>query len=100
MAGKVQRFEHYGEAYGFDCPGCGSMHILPVTGERGWGFNHNLEKPTFTPSILARSGNEQNKRICHSYVTDGKIMFLEDSTHELRGRTVELPEMEDLPDAG
>jgi hypothetical protein len=33
--------------------------------------------------------------VCHSYVTDGKIRFLDDCTHELAGKTVEL---EDVPD--
>jgi Family of unknown function (DUF6527) len=35
---------------GFDhwCPGCQEMHHLP---DRGWKFNGNTEKPTFTPSF-------------------------------------------------
>lgn len=108
---KVQRFEHYGEAYGFDCPGCKNPHIMPVTGDRGWGFNHNLEKPTFTPSILARgqepitdeelerlkNGEKLTPRpyVCHSFVTDGQIKFLDDCTHALKGKTVELSETEE-----
>ena len=28
--------------------------------------------------------------VCHSFVTDGKIQFLGDCTHELAGQTVEL----------
>ena len=27
---------------------------------------------------------------CHSFVTDGKIRFLGDSTHKLKGQTVPL----------
>jgi hypothetical protein len=30
--------------------------------------------------------------VCHSFVTDGRIQFLEDCTHELAGQTVDLPE--------
>ncbi|WP_019573378.1 DUF6527 family protein [Curvibacter lanceolatus] len=28
---------------------------------------------------------------CHSFVTDGRIQFLSDCTHELAGQTVDLP---------
>jgi hypothetical protein len=91
---RVFKGEHYGEAYGFECPGCGMMHLLPVTGERGWKFNGNLEWPTFEPSILSKAGRGKDlpPLICHSYVTDGKIQFLGDCSHELAGKTVELPE--------
>ena len=93
---KVSRYEHYGEAYGFDCPGCGSTHIIPVTGERGWGFNKDLDNPTFTPSILVRFNYKEGvpRGVCHSYVTNGNIQFLNDCTHELAGKTVPLPEFE------
>lgn len=76
----------------------------------GWQFNGNLEKPTVSPSILV-SGvewltDEEHARvmagekiepkptICHSFITDGKIQFLSDSTHSLAGQTVELPPIE------
>lgn len=93
----VGRTEHYGEAYIFECPGCETVHCIPVTGERGWKFNGSVDKPTFQPSILAKyayhSGKPQG--ICHSYVTDGRIQFLADSTHKLAGQTVDLPEVKD-----
>jgi hypothetical protein len=70
-----------------------------------------VDSPTFKPSILARGveriTDEEHARImagekieprpyvCHSYVTDGNIMFLPDSTHHLSGQTVPLP---DLPE--
>ena len=31
--------------------------------------------------------------VCHSFITDGRIQFLGDCTHELKGQTVELPEV-------
>lgn len=94
----------------FKCPGCGSEHDIPVDGSRGWSFNGDIEKPTITPSILERSGhympNHKNGDpcwcnkdfgfecgVCHSFVTDGKIQFLDDCTHGLAGQTVELPEL-------
>lgn len=30
---------------------------------------------------------------CHSFVTNGKIQFLNDCTHDLKGQTIELPEL-------
>lgn len=73
-----------------------------------WTFNGDEEKPTLSPSILVRGtkpiSDQEAERImrgeniepipivCHSFVTDGKIQFLTDSTHALAGQTVELPE--------
>ena len=31
--------------------------------------------------------------VCHSFVTDGRIQFLGDCTHDLAGHTVELPDL-------
>lgn len=107
---RVTRYEYHGEAYGFECPGCGRSHILPVTGERGWSFNRDLDRPTFSPSILNKGSRfptdeetarimagekiDIEKTICHSFVRDGKIEFLNDCTHALAGKTVDLCEVE------
>jgi hypothetical protein len=78
----------------FWCPGCNDIHAIR-DGSSGWTFNGNHEKPTFTPSVLTWQGKEpQDKRPyrnCHSFVTDGNIQFLSDSTHELANQTVPLP---------
>lgn len=87
-----------------------------------WNYNNNPEKPTVTPSVLIRSGHfipgqpnnpcphcdgdkedniDENDthyrscRQCHSFITDGKIQFLDDCTHALKGQTVDLPPLED-----
>jgi hypothetical protein len=78
----------------FQCPGCA---LLPYNTAlhcptKSWGFNGDVEKPTFTPSILVRWDTDEKKHVCHSYVTDGRIQFLGDSTHPLAGQTVELPD--------
>ncbi len=85
------------ESYiGFLCPGCAHRHELPTKGPRGWEFNGNFDVPTLRPSILARTprGPGRPDRICHSFVTDGKIQFLSDCTHKLAGQTVDLLEIE------
>jgi hypothetical protein len=105
-----------GEKYvTFVCPGCKNHHTLPVGDGAKWQFNGNMESPTIRPSILARSGHyaygvpeggegcycnwaERHDGeeapfqcfVCHSFVTDGHIQFLNDCTHELRGQTVQL----------
>lgn len=59
-----------------------------------WGFNGNLERPTFTPSLLMRKyEGDVCSHVCHLYMTDGKLMFLSDSSHALKGKTVEMMEV-------
>lgn len=78
------------------CPGCKCIHGMNA----GWSFNGDLERPTFKPSIRVRGtdwdgkvpGKGIKKTVCHSFVTDGRIKFLDDSTHELAGQTVDLPD--------
>lgn len=92
---KTKEFISYrGYDYVFFCPGCKCKHGFNVTGSVTWGFNGDLSNPTVTPSInySAQSGNILLFR-CHSFITDGKIQFLSDCTHELAGHTVELPEI-------
>lgn len=80
----------------FDCPGCASIHMLPVTGPRAWGWNRDLERPTLTPSIFVNvGGSNPAEPICHSFVTDGKIRYLADCTHAMAGQTVDLPDVRD-----
>lgn len=99
----------------FYCPGCKSYHEVNINGTNHpvWTFNGDYNKPTFSPSILVRSGHYTGREdktncwctyakehpdedipfkcgICHSFITDGKIQFLGDCTHELAGQTVEL----------
>lgn len=105
-----------GNTVSFKCPGCKLFHSVNVgTDGTGWTFNGDLNKPTFNPSILAKTGHfashhpagaqcwcDYNREhpedytpgfecsICHSFVTDGKIQFLSDCTHELAGQTVDI----------
>jgi hypothetical protein len=87
----------------FLCPGCDDFHQIQVGTGSGprWGWNGNADKPTFTPSIKVTypanpDADEEFKewrteRICHSFVTDGRIQFLGDCTHHLAGETVDIP---------
>lgn len=81
-------------SWAIKCPGCGDYHLF----DKRWTFNGNMEKPTFTPSMLSKapSGDGQPMRVCHSFATNGRINFLSDSTHALAGQTVDLPDIDPL----
>ena len=91
-----------GGGVAFFCPGCKSVHAVNTSGPR-WDYNGNLDAPTFSPSIVVTySGADTGQddappEICHSFVRDGMIQFLGDSTHALAGQTVEIPEWPHAP---
>lgn len=58
-----------------------------VSSGPSWQWNGDMEKPTFTPSLLVRTGDD---RQCHLFVRDGMIQYLDDCYHELKGRAVEM----------
>lgn len=106
------------EHYRFECPGCKDWHIISTA----WQVSEDMDKPTVQPSILVRNGHFAPHRaegsgcwctfykehppepgekvfkcaLCHSFIRNGMIQFLDDCSHELKGQTVELPEMHDL----
>lgn len=86
-----------GKAYFFMCPGCGEKHAFWVRnndGSEGWKWNGDFEKPMVHPSIKVTTPGGKPGAVCHSFITYGRIQFLDDCTHELRGKTVELPDID------
>jgi hypothetical protein len=105
--------------YKFLCLGCNEHHVIytePSTGKVIWGFNGDMEKPTFTPSLRVMCGHyctgQEGKKcwcdyhkehpedtrapicyMCHSIITDGKIQYQNDCTHKLAGQTVEMEDI-------
>jgi hypothetical protein len=77
-------------SYWLWCPACDDAVRINST----WGWNGDLERPTFTPSILTRFTMQGQERVCHSFLTDGVWHFLGDCTHALAGQ--DAP-MVDLP---
>lgn len=74
-----------------ECPACDMPHVVGTASPGPiWSFNGDLEKPTLSPSILAQWDEGEVKKVCHSFVKDGMIQYLNDCTHELAGQTVEL----------
>lgn len=94
--------------YAFICPGCNARHTIntiPKENSSVWWFNGDVNNPTFKPSINCMWGTyadpsfdagEHTEKLsgrCHFHITDGKIQFCTDCTHDLKGKTVELPEL-------
>jgi len=82
------------------CPGCAALHPVKVAGAGSWSWNGDRIKPTFYPSVkhtmpwtTIDGKDEPIERICHYYVTGGAISYCEDSTHELGGKTIYLPDI-------
>lgn len=79
----------------FECPACGCYHAAWIKNEPGrpkWKWNGSMTAPTFSPSLKVTSRNEKGPTTCHFYVRKGKIQFLNDCTHELAGKTVDMVE--------
>lgn len=106
--GKINAFLRSveGGAHGHWCPGCKEMHVIPSS----WGFDGNVESPTFTPSVKITGKKTINDErgewtgewavdadgkaidsCCHYILTAGQLQFCSDCTHEFSGQTVPLP---------
>ena len=117
---KIVIYNDVKETIVFNCPGCNQNHELPVKGigTVTWQWDGNINTPTLSPSILITgtkmtekgeadynqwyldgcksegvSAFESVDTVCHSFLRNGKLEFLSDCTHELKGQTVSLPEL-------
>lgn len=88
------------------CPACDSGHEINVGGVNSsgarWAFNGNAQCPTFSPSINLKINTPDMgadyqpdiaSTVCHYFISGGKIQYCADCTHELRGQTVDLPDI-------
>ena len=96
-----------GELVGYliHCPGCVRSHLIytepwtkrwtePDGTEKEkpghvWEFNGDVDSPTFSPSLDCNKSKPGSH--CHSFIKAGKIQFLFDCFHDLKGRIVDLP---------
>lgn len=102
----------------FLCPGCNERHNVRV-GDGANTWNGDAQRPTLAKAVHVRSGHHAYSdadlargrdcwctwsaqgcgvsrhacSVCHAFVTEGRIQFLEESTHALSGETVDLPEV-------
>lgn len=97
------------------CPGCRRMHMIavgePLENGARWSFDGNFGAPTFGPSVRVSgkklvivddewTGEWEREaqgstidHVCHYFIRAGMIEFCGDSTHELAGQTVPLPDL-------
>jgi len=73
----------------FECPGCRNCHAFCSP---RWTWNGSFDAPTFAPSLLCNQNDPSSR--CHSFVKEGRIQFLDDCHHGLRGQTVAIPDWE------
>lgn len=85
---KQENDEDDREIYLFECPACGCLHWFDNI---DFDWNLSLDFPTVTSSILSIT----NIR-CHLTIENGKIHYLEDSDHLMRGQTIEMVDILDL----
>lgn len=93
-----------GESIEYLCPGCMATPHYYQKGHRinleTWKQTGTDDCPTFTPSILARTGSrEQPDKLvytCHHFIKDGKIEYLSDCTHSLAGKTVDMAHYDEV----
>ncbi len=77
----------------FLCPGCGQHHPFRIgsaaPAERPvWSWNGSMDKPTFSPSLLVNQHHPASR--CHLFVRDGRIEYLGDCHHALKGTTIDM----------
>lgn len=84
----------------FDCPACKYGHAfytkdgpLDANGkEQNWTFNGDLDSPTISPSLNVHARDEKYR--CHSWINNGMIQFLSDCFHDMKGKTVPIPDLD------
>lgn len=109
------------------CPGCNDFHYFntikdPELNNPTWTWNGEAINVTIFPSMLIYTdrprwlGTSQfdeileRKRkdpsfeipyerhvLCHYWLTNGKLIYLNDSAHSFKGQTVDLPDLPGLP---
>lgn len=81
------------------CPACSEMHGYateqPFRNGARWTFDGNFESPSFSPSMNISVGPTPSGKVfrCHYFVTAGRIQYCGDCTHEMNGRTIDLPDI-------
>lgn len=86
------RLTHDGERLGHYCPGCDTVHYIPIKGPNAWTFNNDWDTPSLSPSIKHTHDTPEGEHVCHYFITKGRIDFCGDCRHDLHGeQDVPLP---------
>jgi hypothetical protein len=81
----------------FFCPGCQCGHGIWTSHPNGitgatWTWNGSMDKPTVSPSLAINFHNRGKDARCHVVITDGKLHFCADCTHQYAGQVVDMVE--------
>jgi hypothetical protein len=81
----------------FWCTACGNCHGVWIhkpneMTKAQWTWNGSMDKPSFSPSFVIKEIRNNKPYVCHIVVKDGEIHYLDDCTHELKGKVVPLSE--------
>ncbi|WP_156290779.1 DUF6527 family protein [Oceanobacillus salinisoli] len=79
------------ERYMFYCEGCKRNHAF----NNAWQFNDDFDKPTVSPSLKVTMPYKGVDYICHSFIRNGEIQYLNDCHHELAAKVVPLKDEKD-----
>ena len=93
---KQERNPHNGH-YWFKCPGCERHHCIILEGVGSWDVV-SKNPLTIMPSVRVSLPEHKNsegvtipeKTLCHLYIKNGYIEYLNDSRHHLAGKTVPM----------
>jgi hypothetical protein len=95
-----------GDAYGFHCPACEMIHIIPTSYKKEhmydhlgrlkptWPFNGDVYRPTFHRPFKLEWRGHQPPQVCHFVIREGEIIYLIESTHALSGKRMKLEAIE------
>lgn len=113
----IRKTEEDSTQYEFYCPGCGHHHFIH---EELW--NIDLITNTLSPSVLVRGVSDSSTwdidkngdfifeatdnpavrkakgskpTVCHTFVRKGQIQYLNDCTHDLKGKTIPMVELKE-----
>jgi hypothetical protein len=90
-----------GKVLAYWCQGCNHAHTVPIDGSRGWSWIPATQ--TLLPSVRqfkpawtdTRGTAHPEFTLCHHWLKNGKLEFLNDSGgHEVRG----VHELQDIPE--
>lgn len=90
-----------GDGWVFYCPACEEKHVVP---NASWGFNGNLDKPSFAHSVSIRGWftREHKTRlrnpgegddVCHVTISEGSLVYAADCTHDFAGKTIPMVDL-------
>ncbi|WP_395406238.1 DUF6527 family protein [Pseudoduganella sp. UC29_106] len=64
-------------------------------GTNCWTWNGSVDSPTLRPSVKTEGVDYFGTDfLCHTWINDGNAQYLDDCTHELKGQTVPLHDIE------